>query len=129
MILKNTTVNGKKTVTLEMDEKEFSSISHLFAKRELGTSTEWYSSPWEGSEFLDFSHHGYKWSLHAHSFIRKEEKLYRVFGTCGDFSFGGAGLGYSRNTGNIRAARAVYGKFMKILESKKGPIAGKKFGL
>lgn len=125
-VLKETNT-GKRTATLYMDEQEFSTISHLFRDWMKTLVFEYYIC---NSDLLRFGHKGYKWSLNAMKMVTVEGEIrYHIFGTCGDYGFG-FGHGMScRNSGNIRAARAVYRKFFKMLDEKPGAIAGEHYGI
>ena len=73
-----------------------------------------------------------KWSLYAiGTKDDKQQMVYKIFGRCGDYSFGVRGWwGWDvKHHGNIRAARSVYKQFQELISTKTGAITGEQYGI
>lgn len=111
---------SKPTLGMLVTPRAFSKFSHLFDEQ---------GRP--ASEILHFSHNGYAWKLHSHRItsVSSEIARIRIYGVCGDYSFGHT-PSYMKSSlgGNKRAARAIYTEFLQRLVEKRGVITGAKFG-
>jgi hypothetical protein len=109
---------ARPTLGMTVTSRAFSKFSHLF---------DYEGRP--ASEILHFSHGGYAWKLYAHKISSGRITLIRIYGVCGDYSFGHT-PSYMKSSlgGNKRAARAIYTEFLHRLVEKRGVIIGAKFG-
>jgi hypothetical protein len=105
--IKYTTWGSKKSVTLKLNEEQFSQIKHLFNEQGQPISKD-----------LDFNYNGYKWTIGRTKNVvvveGKETNRYSLFGTCGDSTFGSVPWYFRQQYyGNIRAGKEILEKFIE----------------
>jgi len=94
-----TTWGSKKSVTVKLNEEQYSQISYLFGKDGKPISKE-----------LDYNSKGYKWTL----WIYRINTVYYLYGVSGDSTFGKVPWWFRQQYyGNIRAGREILGKFIE----------------
>ena len=99
----------KPTWSLQLTKSGWEKVKHLF--NENGTPI---------SKDVEYNINGYIWKLlidkpyKIHNNITNEETvMYRVYGTCGDYTFGGAPTYYKSSlSGNKKTAKKVYDLFI-----------------
>ena len=102
-----TTYGSRKSVTVKLNEEQYSQISYLFGEDGKPISNE-----------LDFNFNGYKWTLwnQKNTVVKfgKETNIYYLYGVCGDSTFGKIPWYFRQQYyGNIRAGREILGKFIE----------------
>jgi|688.fasta_scaffold1121477_1 hypothetical protein len=118
------TKSPKSTWSMTVTREAFLQFSHLF-----------HTDGRPKDKMLTFGYQGYAWTLYASftvikpSWSNPDWKSVKIYGSCGDSTFGNApGFYNSRYSGNKRAAKHVYTQFLKMLTERRGEIVGKKFG-
>jgi len=125
--LRETSGKGRKTLALSMSEKVFSLVSHMFE--------ETMPNHFIGRHEITISNFNiYKWNLNAYRLSSTVNgqitHCYEIYGSCGDSSFGHSPFWYAKKySGNIRAARKLYTRFVDYIEKNQPKLIGQKFGL
>ena len=95
--------NKRPTMTLNLTKLGYDKIKHLFNDKGYPIS----------DMIKSINYNSYIWTLYLRMNINKQEN-YRIYGTCGDWSFGiAAGYYQHSRTGNIKAATAILTRFIE----------------
>lgn len=105
--LKELKYSNRKTLSLILDHTSYQKVEHLFYD--------------DGRPKIlvgcEFSFKGYLWTLYMRKMFKdatKQKPLYKIYGVCGDSTFGELPWYYSDSRcGNIRAARYCLNKFLE----------------
>jgi len=96
---------GKPTYILTLGAESWSKVKDLFddAGRPINQDIMNYRDA-----------NGYKWELHVQTYTTSSGSKYRIYGVCGDFTFGIAPAFYQqKNRGNKKAAKLIFDEFIK----------------
>ena len=94
---------GRATMVLKLDEPAWGKVKHLFDAKGRPTN----------SAIKQIGVNGYVWTLYAQPVKYADGMKYKIYGVCGDYTFGNAPTFYQQKLrGNIKAAKAVLEPFI-----------------